>query len=124
MLLVNPAHRDKCSLRNSYDLEEFLQYGKVPSNSPYSLEEILDLPDPDAIKTVNGVQDCVAAIEVGHFLHHTHFFFRLVGVIQWLDITDMKTYIVRAESDKFTDLMAITTTATGPGITMALKSNG
>jgi hypothetical protein len=103
-LLENPAHRDKCSLRNSYDYEEFLQYGRVPSNSPYTLEEILDLPDPVAIKTINGLQDCVSAIEVGHFLHHKHFFFRLVGVIQWLDVTDMKTYIVRAESDAYSVL--------------------
>ena len=96
----NPTYRDTCSLRNSYDYNEFMKYGKVPSTSSLTLEEILDIPDPVAIRN-SAMQNCVSALEVDHFLHHKHFFFRLVAVILWLDITDLKTYIVRAESDAY-----------------------
>ena len=100
-LQSDPTYREKCSLINSYDYEEFLQHGSVAKNGKRTFEEILSLEDPIAIKSTNVEQNCVAAIEVEHFLHHKHFFFRLVGVIQWLDATDMKSYIVRAESDAY-----------------------
>ena len=64
---------EKVLFENSYDYEEFLQYGSVAKNGERTLEEILSLEDPIAIKSNNVEQNCVAAIEVKHFLHHKHF---------------------------------------------------
>jgi len=74
---------------------------KAPVHPTKSLAEIKAMVDPVAIRATFPSSNCYGAIKVDHYLHHRHFFFRLVAVVEWLDITDEKLYIVRAESDAY-----------------------
>jgi hypothetical protein len=81
------------------DKDDYTKFS--PQAQSMTLEEAMKITHPVAVRTSTSSKNCFATMTLDHYLHSRHFFFRLVAVVEWLDSSDEKDYIVRAESDPY-----------------------